>query len=601
MIARILLATLLLAIALPADASSLKSTTLTGQVVEIGTARATAIVFIATDCPISNSYIPTLNTLAAKWSGQSVPFVGILSEPSLTRQQAADWAKSYSAAFPVIFDASGELARKFNPSKTPEAFVLARNGEIKYHGRINDAWAGLTHKRQSTSTNELDDALTAVVAGSDPKITTTDIVGCEIETWGKEGRRDGAVTWSQDIAPIIYANCAECHRPGEVAPFQLLTYQDVRKHAKQIVDVINDGIMPPWKPADGYGHFMNARGLTADERETIHRWVTSGAVEGDEVLAPPTPVWKAGWRLGEPDVVVKMSEPFNIPADGRDVYRAFVMPVDLKKDEMIVAYEFRPGNPKVVHHSLLFMDESGKARQLDAADPGPGWRSFGGPGFTPSGGLGGWAPGALAERLPDGIGRPIHKGADVVFQMHYHPDGKPEQDQSELALYFAKKPITQVVGTLTMGKRQIDIPAGDNHYTRQQSITLPEDITLVGIIPHMHLLGHEMKVTATSPDGKIIPLIWIKDWDFQWQGQYRYSEPLHLIKGTQIDMQASYDNSEANPNNPNKPPKEVHFGEQTTDEMCYCFFEVATSDASTFKKLRREIVTQQIMRSVFQR
>lgn len=580
-----------------------KGLDVTGHVREVGTATShgLAVVFVSTECPISNRYVPQLNQLAKEADGAGVQFFGVISEESGTMKDAAEWGKKYGVEFPVLFDASGEWARRLSPLRTPEAFVLSSDGQVKYRGRIDDGWMTIARKREVVTTHELEDAIRAVAAGSEPKVSRTDAVGCAFEGWDKDGRRDGDVTWARDVAPIVYANCAECHREGEVAPFSLVKYEDVKKRAKQINEVVSEGIMPPWKPAEGYGCFVGERRLSADQRETVKRWVEGGAKEGNAAEAPAVPTWATGWRLGEPDVVVKMPDAFDIPAGGRDIYRAFVMPVELKEDEMIVGFEFRPGNPKVVHHCLLFMDETGKARKLDEADPGPGWRSFGGPGFTPSGGLGGWAPGALAERLPDGMGRPIHKGADVVFQIHYHPDGKPERDQSELALYFAKKPVTKVVGSVPLGRRDIDIPAGQTRYQRHQEVTLTQEMTVVGIIPHMHLLGREMKVTATEPSGRVVPMVWIKDWDFQWQGQYRYAEPLVLPPGTKIEMDAAYDNSDGNPSNPNKPAKEVRFGEQTTDEMCYCFLEIAAPDMQNYKQQRRDVVTQQIVRGILDR
>jgi len=539
--------------------------------------RALVLAFIATECPISSKYVPELSALAADASRHNVEFYAVLSDPTLTRKAAVEYRKTYSISFPLLFDASGELARRFKPSTTPEAFVLTPDGQVQYRGRIDDRFPTIAKSRPEATTQDLRDAVAAVIAGRAPAEKQTTPVGCVFEAWNSASAMPEKVTFARDIAPIVYSNCTTCHRPGEVAPFSLMTYADVKKHAKQIATVVDDRIMPPWKPEIGFGHFTGERRLTADQIALVQSWAKSGAPEGNPADLPPTPQYGGGWTLGTPDLVLTMPESYTVPAGGRDVYRAFVLPTNVTEDKMVVAAEFRAGNPKIVHHALLFLDNSGKARELDAADPAPGYRSFGGPGFLPSGGLGGWAPGATASFLPDGMGRPMKKGADLVVQVHYHPSGKEDSDRSTVALYFAKKPATQTVFSWSLANRQIDIPAGEKSYRREASITAPIDLTLVGIIPHMHLLGREMKAWATLPNGEVLDLIWIKDWDFKWQDQYKYETPIKLPRGTRVDMYAIYDNSADNPNNPSNPPKRVHRGEQTTDEMCICFLELAVN------------------------
>ena len=236
-----------------------------------------------------------------------------------------------------------------------------------------------------------------------------------------------APTFNKDIAPIMFNHCASCHRAGEIAPFELLTYKDVKKRATLIVDVTEDRFMPPWHAEKDYGTFHGERRLTDAQIAMIKQWVDAGCPEGDAKDLPPQPKFTDGWQLGEPDLIVKMTEAFEVPAEGRDVYRAFVLPLGLTEDKYVRAVEFRPGNRRVSHHALLFLDDSGKARELDERDPGPGYRSFGGPGFAPSGGLGGWAPGNQPVELPDGVARSIKKGSDLVVQMHFHPTGKVEK------------------------------------------------------------------------------------------------------------------------------------------------------------------------------
>jgi hypothetical protein len=381
-------------------------------------------------------------------------------------------------------------------------------------------------------------------------------------------------TFTHDIAPLIYANCTLCHRAGEVAPFALTTYAEVKRKAKMMVEVTATRRMPPWKAEQGYGEFLDARRLDDGQIATLRRWVEGGTPEGDAKDLPPMPDFPVGWRLGTPDLVLTMPEAYALPADGRDIYRCFVLHTDLPADTYVKAVEFHPGDPSIVHHAIFYLDTSGKARQLDEADPGPGYTHFGGPGFVPSGGLGGWAPGARPRALPEGVARPLKKGADVVMQIHYHLSGKAASDISSIALYLTNEKPTRAMLPFTIGTRNIDIMPGDKDYVIKESAVLPADATLVGLTPHAHLLAHEMKADATLPDGTVQHLIWIKDWDFNWQEQYRYATPLHLPAQTRIDMEYHYDNSAGNVRNPNNPPKRVLFGEQTTDEMSLLFINV---------------------------
>lgn len=400
-------------------------------------------------------------------------------------------------------------------------------------------------------------------------------------------------TFNRDIAPILYENCAACHRPGQVAPFPLLTYEDAAKRASVIAAVTKQRYMPPWKAEPGYGHFQDERRLTQQQIDTIAAWARNGAPEGDAAHKPAPPQFASGWQAGKPDTVFTVPQPFAVPADGRDVFQCFVIPLNLTADRYVKTVEFHPGNPRVVHHALFFVDTSGGGRQLDAATPEPGYPCFGGPRIQASGGLGGWAPGATAEILPAGVAHTLGKGADLVIQIHYHPSGKPETDQSSIGLTFGEAPSKGLAG-MTVGTRKIDLPPGDAHHEVTDWAIVPEDVDLIGITPHAHLLCREMKVTAHFQDGTAEPLIWIKDWDFNWQGQYRYAAPVHLPQGTRIDMHYVYDNSAANPRNPSNPPQRVVFGEQTTNEMALLFLQVVLPRPEDVPRFRREFLLDRV-------
>ena len=538
---------------------------------------ALALVFLSTECPIANAYVPELNRqfAALREAEAKVEFYGVVSNGGTTRATASRYVSEFKLQFPLLFDASGELADALKPSHTPEAFVIDRDGQIAYRGRIDDLYADLDKRRAAATHHDLADAIAAVVAGRPVESARTDPVGCLFETGGRS-KSQSNVSYTRDIAPILQANCVTCHREGEVAPFPLLTYADAARRARQIVRVTQSRFMPPWRPEPDFGHFLNERRLTDRELALFEDWSGAGAPEGDSADLPPPPRFTEGWQLGEPDLVIKMPEPFEVPAEGRDVFRNFVIPLDLDEDKLVAVAEFRPGNRRVVHHSIFYLDNTGVARRKDAADPGPGYGSFGGPGFLPSGSIGGWAPGQMPQRLRDGMGRQLRKGTDLVVQIHYHPSGKVETDQSTVGLHFVKQGSRKMVVPITIVDRGLYIPAGVPNQPMSGAYKLPNDVTLIGVIPHMHLLGREMKVTATLPDGTREPLIWIKDWNFNWQDQYHPARPAHYPKGTRLDVEAVYDNSDGNPLNPNSPPKEVTWGEQTTDEMFVCFFLMTT-------------------------
>ena len=389
----------------------------------------------------------------------------------------------------------------------------------------------------------------------------------------------GMVTFNKDIAPLVFKNCATCHRPGEVAPFSLLTYDDVRKKAKIIVSVTQDRFMPPWHAEPGFGEFRDSRRLSDQQIGLFKQWYDQGLKQGNPADLPATPKFVEGWMLGQPDLVLKMARPFPIPAEGPDIYQCFVLPTNLNEDKYLTAVEYRPGNRRVAHHSLLYVDISGTARALDAKDPNVGYRSFGGVGFRPSADLTGWAPGNFPRRLPDGVVRVIKKNSDLVVQAHYHPSGKPETDQAEVGLYFSRQPAKKIAMTFPFFGPFLGIPAGDKNFQVKASFVIPGDVEVISVWPHAHLLGKEMKITATLPDGTVKPMLWVKDWDFDWQDQYQYVTPIKLPKGTRLDMEHLYDNSATNLRNPNKPPKVVRWGEQTKDEMAICFFQFVIDSA----------------------
>jgi mono/diheme cytochrome c family protein len=386
---------------------------------------------------------------------------------------------------------------------------------------------------------------------------------------------DAAPTFSNEVVRVFQQNCQSCHNPGDIAPFSLMTYEEAVPFAESIKAKTQARQMPPWKAVAGCGEFENARALDDEDLDTIVRWVDAGVPEGDPAHLPPPLAFPDEWKNGEPDLaLVTAAKGYKIPAGvTEDIYRCFTLPADTIADRFVTGVEIRPGNRAIVHHVLLFIDGTGASVALDRADPGPGYSMFGGVGFTPTGSLGGWAPGSAPQNLPEGTGVLVPRGARIVVQVHYKPNGLEEIDATQIGLKYARGPVYQDMFVLPVWNRTFTIPADARDYPVNASLTLPQavNITLRAVAPHMHLLGREMQVTATLPDGERRCLIYIDDWDFHWQGQYDFAQPIPLPAGTRIDVAARYDNSELNHNQPSFPPIPVSWGERTTDEMCIAF------------------------------
>lgn len=564
-----------------------KGVDLAGQLRRLGEqsdTKAVAIAFLSTQCPISNSYLPALNDLSSTYRRRGVEFYGVISDPSVTRADAVQHSKTFRVRFPVLFDGSGELRLALLPTHTPQAFVLNKVGKTLYSGAIDDRHVKLGQKKEAASKPFLEDAIKAAILGRPIVIPKTTPVGCLLEDPPNK-TKSGSVTYTRDIAPIIQANCAACHRPNQSGPFPLLTYDDVSGHANQILEVTRSRFMPPWKPAPGFTRLLDELRLTEHQLSLLDVWVKSGKPEGDPKDLPVAVQHVEGWRLGEPDLILEMQDVFPVPASGPDIRQYFVIPARLDEDRLITAIDFRPGTPQAVHHASFFLDTKRAGRRLDEADPAPGYAGFGGPRFQSQGTLSSWFPGMSARRLPDGMGRLVPRGSDIVAEIHYVTTGKAERDRSKIGLYFASRSARQVVVEVQIGNKQINIPAGQRRHLEKATYTLPVETTLLDMVPHMHMLGREMKVWAKSPNGKTKPLLWIKDWDFDWQGQYSFAQPVRLIKGTQINVDAWYDNSVENPLNPNSPPKTVRWGDDSTDEMLICHFQCTCKTLDELKEL----------------
>ncbi len=401
-------------------------------------------------------------------------------------------------------------------------------------------------------------------------------------------RRAETITFNKDIAPIVFDHCVICHRPGEAAPFSLLTFQDIAKRAEQIVDVTESRFMPPWKPEPGYGTFVSERHLTEDQIELFGRWVAQGAIQGDPADLPSPPKFSTGWQLGEPDLIVTMTEPYTLPVEGTDVFRNFVIPTSEPALRYVRAVEFRPSNPAVVHHANLRVDPTQMSRRLDEQEPGPGFSGMWGEEATTTGQLVGWHPGRVPILSPTDVAWPLEPGADLLLLLHLLPSGKPETIQFTLGFHFSEQPPTKHSLVLRLFSNSIDIPAGERNYVIEDSLQLPVDAHVFAVRPHAHYLGKDLKGFAKLPDGTMKWLVWIPDWDFNWQEEYRPSPPVFLPSGSTITMQFSYDNSSDNPNNPHPTPHRVRWGPKTEDEMGVLFTQVLVDNKDQLATLEQQ-------------
>ncbi|HEV8657798.1 MAG TPA: ascorbate-dependent monooxygenase [Thermoanaerobaculia bacterium] len=385
-------------------------------------------------------------------------------------------------------------------------------------------------------------------------------------------------TFSKEVVRIFQESCQSCHHPGDIAPFSLMDYTCAKQYAAQIKLMTQTHQMPPWKPTAGCGDFADPRTISQDAIDTIAKWVNNGAPEGNPADLPPPLDFSSGWTLGQPDLVLSYPETYTPPAEG-DMYRCFPLPTNLTSDQYVSAIDIHPGDRKTVHHAIAFIDKGVASQGLDESDAAPGYTCFGGPGFditdSAAATLGGWAPGTIASRFPEEVAFSLPANSRVVLQVHYHShDGQPLPDKTEIGIYYAQKKPQKVLRILPVWNLSLAIPPNESDHVERATFDLPffaPPVHLWAIYPHMHLLGRSIHAEAALPSGKTECLINIDNWDFNWQGMYRYKNPISMPALTRFIVEAHYDNSSDNLRNPNSPPKPVYWGEKTTDEMLIAF------------------------------
>ncbi|HEX5052181.1 MAG TPA: tetratricopeptide repeat protein [Planctomycetota bacterium] len=399
-------------------------------------------------------------------------------------------------------------------------------------------------------------------------------------------------TFAGDVASLVYSSCTPCHRPGGPTPFSLLGYDDVYKRRQKIVEVTGARLMPPWLPS--HGEFLGDRRLAGESITMLRQWVEAGAPRGDVATEPKCPDFPEGWQLREPDLVVTVAQDVVVPPSGPDLFRNYVIPVQLDGVRFVEAVEIRPGSA-AVHHAVLVVDETREARRRDALDAEPGFPGMDlGNARPPDGHFLGWTPGKRARRGRDGTAWRLSPGCDLVLQLHLTPTGKRETLRPRIGLYFTDVPPRAVFYPLTLFSQDIDMAAGDSDYVVRDHLVIPVPVAVDSIYPHAHYLCRQMVASVTPPGGASRELLRIDRWDFDWQDDYTFREPVPLPAGTRIEFEYHYDNSAANPSNPSSPPRRVRLGQESTDEMATLGLQVSTADLDARRRLGEACVRRDL-------
>lgn len=519
---------------------------------------AIAVTFLGTECPVNNAYLPRLKKLHEEFASKGVQFLGINSNSQDAPERVAEHATTYKLPFPMLKDFDGRVADLFKAAATPEVFVLDNQGVVRYRGRIDDQF-GVGYQRPKPTRDDLAEALKEVLAGKPVSVASTRVSGCAIGR-AKEAGETGEITYNNQVVRILQNRCQECHRSGQIAPFALMTYKQARGWADTIRTVVNDNRMPPWHADPRYGKFANNRSLSKEERDTLFAWIDQGCPKGDDKDLPPPKQFRAsdGWTIGKPDVVLTMKEEVKIPAQGGKYgvpYKYYKVPTNFEKDVWVQAAEAKPGNRAVVHHIIVFIvNPAGKEREEGRGD------GIGGDHLV------GTAPGDMPLLLPTGLAKKLPKGSNLIFQMHYTPNGTEQTDRSSVGLILAKEPPVHVARTRAVAQNSLAIPPGDNNYLAVSKTVFKKDALLLSFMPHMHLRGKDFEYKVTYPDGRSEILLSVPRYDFAWQSTYRFETPVRLPAGTKMECTAHFDNSTGNLNNPD-PTKKVYWGDQTWEEM----------------------------------
>jgi peroxiredoxin/mono/diheme cytochrome c family protein len=531
---------------------------------EFKDSKAVVLAFLGVECPLARAYAPRLTELAKEFADKGVTFLIVNANRQDSLSELAQFARHFSLELPLLKDPNQQVADAVGASRTPEVFVLDGERRVCYAGRIDDQFGverGGSFQRPQPTRRDLALALEQLLAGRAIEVAQTSSTGCLIGR-ARAADEQAAVTYSNQIARIFNKRCVECHRPGQIGPFALTSFDEAAGWSEMIAEVVREGRMPPWHADPRHGHFSNDARLTDEEREQVFAWVAAGAPRGDEADLPPAPKFVEGWQMPQaPDLVVPIQDAaFDVPAEGTVAYKYFVVDPGFTEDKWVRVAECLPNNRAVVHHIIVFVR------------PPAGTKSADGRGMNF---LVGYAPGTRPMVAPEHAAKRIPAGSKLVFQLHYTPIGTPQQDRSSIGMVFVKDPstITHEVVTASAGNHTFAIPPGADNHEVLSARRFGKDTELLSFFPHMHLRGKSFRYELELADGSREILLDVPRYDFNWQNHFLLNEPRVLPKGSILRCTAHFDNSTDNPANPD-PTETVRWGDQTWEEMMIGWYDV---------------------------
>jgi peroxiredoxin/mono/diheme cytochrome c family protein len=561
----------------PAAVADFELPDLTGQNVrpsDLQANKPAVVVFLGTRCPVARLYASRLAELAAEYTPRGVDFLALDPNSGDSADDLRRFANEHHLEFPILFDENAAIADRFGATRQLEVFVLDADRRICYHGRVDDQYLPGV-QRAAPTRHDLRIALDELLADGEISVTETPTLGCLIQR-PREAAAESHVTYHRDIAPLLNRYCVECHRDGQIAPFSLTSYADAAAWSATIGERIADGRMPPWHADPRFGSFANERRLSDEDKRRIFDWIAAGAPEGEPAESPPPPRFSDRWNIGTPDKIVTMSEPFHLPATG--IIQNVIVEIDpgFKRDVWVRGTEVRPGNRAVVHHCTVFVGPPGCKNQLEIG-PSSLWY------FSD------FVPGLMPSLLPQGMARCLPAGWHIYLSLHYVTSGTATTDQTSLGLVLTDD-VRHEVHTFNIANTAFELKPFAADQQVEQTWVVPCDMLLLSLFPHMHLRGHSFCYEATYPSGATETLLSVPRYDFLWQHRYILAQPKPLPTGTVLRCVAAFDNSPANPANPD-PTATVRYGQLTTDEMFHGYFDAANMPSDPSRTPRLSLLT----------
>ncbi|MCH2178240.1 MAG: redoxin domain-containing protein [Mariniblastus sp.] len=553
--------------------------------------------FLGCECPLAKLYAPRLSALAKKYESKNFDFIGVNSNQQDSIQDIADYRREFDLSFPLLKDYDNRLADLLTATRTPEIIIVSPEKRIVYRGRVDNQYSpGVT--RAVATKQDLNLALDQIVKGLDVSPSQTAVEGCLIGRV-RDVNTESKITFTRHVARVLDQHCIECHRADAIGPFSLTHFEDAKGWAEMMVEVVDNGRMPPWHASPNHRPLANARNMPERDKQILRDWLAAGAPFGAADQLPPSRVFTEGWKLPrKPDLIVNMSQRgYVVPAQGVIDYQYFVVDPGFTEDKWITAAEVKPGNPQVVHHSIVFI------RPPDGVpSKGVGWLSA-------------FVPGQTMSPIDDSLARHVPAGSKFVFQQHYTPNGQPQRDNTSVGMLFADpEKVTHENFTLMGVDQQFEIPPREANFSVSVKLPyLPKNATLLSVAPHMHYRGKSFEMTTVDQSGVAKTTLEVPQYDFNWQHSYLFESPIDLSELKEIRYLATFDNSANNPFNPN-PNVSVTWGDQTFEEMAVAFFEVSqprntkvqkttesTTETHPFKRHQNRAKQGQVVDNFFDR